>query len=769
VPSPNQPVAASPGAAAVPVGASGTGWRRALGGYVLAAGLAVVLAFLLLHLWGVNLRVPFDYRGDALFFGMLVKSLVDGGWYLTNAHLGAPGVLELHDFPLSDAFHLGVLRLMTVFSRDWALVFNLYYLAGFPLIALSALAVFRHFRIAYAPALACSLLYAFSGPRLLTGESHLFLAMFYELPLGILVALWVMSPSPPLGGWGVGSRPVGRRRVPLALAICALTATTGIYYAFFVGVLIFLGGLVAAVDRRRPANALAGALLTASIVAVLALQAAPTVLYRARHGSNPQVAERSPQESEIFGMRIARLLLPVDGHRIEALRLLKERSDRASALPRGESTEIGLGAIGSIGFLILLGTSLVRPRRGRPRHRLGLGLGLGPRLRLLRALASLNLLALLVATTGGFGYLMALLVTPAIRTYARMSVVVAFLSLFAVALTLDRLCAGRRRRVGWLLSLAVAAVGLFDQVTPAAVRWYSVIAAQYGIDAAFVQRLEERLPAGAMIFELPYLRCPEAETVPGARVVDYDPLRLYLHATTLRWSYPTVQNRPTDAWTGTVAQEPPAALVETVSAAGFAGVLVDRYGYPDSGVELESALGARLGAPLLSGPGYGGSPPRFAFFGLAAYDAAAEARLSPADRVLRRRAVAGRVVLRWLEGFHPPERGPNGPFRWSSGLGLLEIDNPAPEAQSATLTMTLFAGVPPATLRVDSEWSSEELALPPAGITISRTFRVPPGRHLLRMRSDGAPVDPPLDPRRLVWRMDNPRIQTAPATPGAQP
>lgn len=730
------------------------GWRRALGGYAVAAGLAVVLAFLLLHLWGVDLRVPFDYRGDALFFGMLVKSLVDGGWYLTNAHLGAPGVLELHDFPLSDAFHLGVLRLMTVFSRDWALVFNLYYLAGFPLIALSALAVFRHFRIAYAPALACSLLYAFSGPRLLTGESHLFLAMFYELPLGILVALWVMSPSPPLVGRG------GGRRVPLALAICALTATTGIYYAFFVGALIFLGGIVAALDRRRPANALAGALLTASIVAVLAMQAAPTVLYRARHGSNPQVAERSPQESEIFGMRIARLLLPVDGHRIEALRLLKERSDRASALPRGESTEIGLGVIGSLGFLILLATSLLRPRRGRPQHRL--------RLRLLRALASLNLLAILIATTGGFGYLTALLLTPAIRTYSRMSVVIAFLSLFAVALTLDRLCAGRRRRVGWLVSLAVAAVGLFDQVTPAAVRWYSVIEAQYAIDAAFVQRLEQQVPAGAMIFELPYVRFPEAELGRGGRVVDYDPLRLYLHATTLRWSYPTVQNRPTDAWTGTVSQEPPAQLVETVSAAGFAGVLVDRYGYPDNGAELESALGAWLGAPLLSGSGYGGSPPRFAFFGLAAYDAAAEARLSLADRARRRRAVEGRVFLRWLEGFHPPERGPNGPFRWCSGLGLLEIDNPAPVADSATLTMTLFAGKPPATLRLDSEWSSEELTLPPAGITISRTFRVPPGRHILRMRSDGAPVDPPLDPRRLVWRMDNARIETGPPTPGAQ-
>ena len=129
--------------------------------------------------------------------------------------------------------------MLSVFSSDWALLFNVYFLLGFPLIALSALAVLRHFRVAPGPAFAVSLLYAFLPSRLLIGELHFFLSVFFQVPLAILLALWVAGDDPPL--FEAGERPwpprlaLRRRRSVGAVAIALLVSGTGVYYAFFAG------------------------------------------------------------------------------------------------------------------------------------------------------------------------------------------------------------------------------------------------------------------------------------------------------------------------------------------------------------------------------------------------------------------------------------------------------------------------------------------------------------------------------------------------------
>ena len=220
--------------------ASGSPWprrKRILIEQGGAAAASLLLAFALLRLWQADLRVPFDYGGDALYFEMVVKAVVDHGWFLTNPSLGAPGVLEMHDFPTADSLHLLVIKVMSWGTSDWALLYNLYFILSFPLITMSALAVLRQFRVAYAPALIVSLLFSFLPSRLSLAEVHYFLPIFYEVPLAILVALWVAGDDPPLG-WRRG-----RGRTLAAVAICVLIAGTGIYYAFFAGALIALGGI----------------------------------------------------------------------------------------------------------------------------------------------------------------------------------------------------------------------------------------------------------------------------------------------------------------------------------------------------------------------------------------------------------------------------------------------------------------------------------------------------------------------------------------------
>src|ERR1700759_727462 len=100
-----------------------------------------------------------------------------------------------------------------------------------------------------------------------------------------------------------------------------------------------------------------------------------------------------------------------------------------------------------------------------------------------------------------------------------------------------------------------------------------------------------------MIFQLPYIKFPEAYT-PGT-MVGYDLLRGYLHSRTLRWSYGETKGRGTDPWYRATAVLPPGELVRELKTAGFAGIYIDRNGYPNR--NYERALAGMLGRePLVS-------------------------------------------------------------------------------------------------------------------------------------------------------------------------
>ncbi|HMF41663.1 MAG TPA: hypothetical protein VKQ32_13385, partial [Polyangia bacterium] len=487
----------------------------AVGAYAAAALTSTLAGALLLQIWQADLRVPFMYSGDATSFALPVKSVIDHGWHLENPSLGAPAGLQLYDFPyaLHNAFHLLVIKAMALFSGDWALLFNLYFLLGFPLIALSAMAVLRHFRVGYGPAIVASVLYAALPSRLLKAQGHLFLDTFYQVPLAILILLWTCGDDPPLTRAQEGDRPYrldlrGRRSL-VAIGICVFLAATELYYAFFVVCLLVAGGVWAAIERRSKRNLVAGLGLAAIITVGLGAVGLPAIVYRARNGPNPAAAVRGPGEAEIFGLKIAQLLLPVDGHRLPVLRRLKQRYNANAPLP-GESSTTSLGLLGSIGFLALLGILLRGPRASRPREDV------------LRPLSVLNVMALLLATIGGFGALIALLVTPQIRTYARINVIIGFFALFTLALLLDRI-RERHARLGHALLPFVLGFGLFDQGTVYARGYYREAKESYESDADVVRRIEAEVPPGGMIFELPFMTFPEGNLVD--RLEPWQPLR----------------------------------------------------------------------------------------------------------------------------------------------------------------------------------------------------------------------------------------------------
>ncbi len=199
----------------------------------VAACLAIL--FLVFQLQRADLRVPFLYSGDAVFIQALVKGIADHGWYLSNPSLGCPGSLEMHDFPMADNLHFFFLKLLTSCAGDSAVAYNL----GFD----------------HGPAILTSLLFAFLPFHFLRGENHLFLAAYYLIPPMMWVVLSLYLDRGLLFAYddtrGKIVPTFMRTNTWAALAICAVFASAGIYYAYFACVFLLVAGSAAALFRKR--------------------------------------------------------------------------------------------------------------------------------------------------------------------------------------------------------------------------------------------------------------------------------------------------------------------------------------------------------------------------------------------------------------------------------------------------------------------------------------------------------------------------------------
>jgi hypothetical protein len=578
-----------------------------LGRAGLAAGLSGLFAILVLRSWQGNLEVPYSYPGDGNLHDGFVKTLLDHGWYWHNPNLGAPTGQQLFDYPVlnGDTLNVLLLKLLGAFGLDMAAVINLFFLSTFFLVGLSAYLVLRRFTVSGPVAIVCSILYALLPYHFFRGEDHLFLSAYYAVPLGAYLVLALLGGEPLFARRTAGGRALlsyASRRTLVTLGLCAVVALASgsFYYSAFTVVLMTAAALLRAVGARSVRPLAEGGAVVAVILVLSVVLLAPTLAYRARHGTNQQVAHRNALESELYGLKPAQLVLPIAHHRIGKFASLRQRYDSWSS--RTEATvSATLGLVATVGLLWLLAISVLQ--LASPGRRVAPTLD--------RQAGTAALVALFFAWTGGLATLVAA-VYPQIRAWNRLSIFIGFFALIAVGLLLDRgLAVLRSWRAGGLLAgvalCVVLAIGILDQTSSASVPPYRTLAAEWRSDEGFVRAIDARLPDGAMVFQLPYVPFPE--TAPVNRMVDYDELRGYLHSDDLRWSYGAVKGRADpDA---ALAAEPVPALVRDVAAAGFAGIYVDRFGYTDQAAQLEGELAAALGTkPLVSENG------RLSFFEL---------------------------------------------------------------------------------------------------------------------------------------------------------
>ena len=735
-------------------------WRPDFAWALATVALTGVLLIPLLRLWKMDFRVPFNYTGeglnytgDSLFYLLIIKGVLEHGWYLENPDVGVPFGSKLYDFPLGGYnFQFLVLKLLGVFTSDPGLVLNLYFLLSFPLVALSAFVVLRWLGAGSAVAAVCSVLYALAPYHFLRGlEGHLFLSAYYSVPAGAYLVLSLFSGEPLfVRRIRAGSRAFtwASKRSLFTLALCALVASSGLYYAVFTMMLLIAATILVIITRREARTLIKGGILVGAILCVLTLNMAPSLAYRFAHGPNEAVAQRVEQESEIYALKLTQMVLPVPGHHVDALSNLADHYYRTTPLP-SEGAKQSLGFIATLGFGWLLLVALagcLSPRWGigDERH---------------RWLAALTVTAFLIGTMGGISSLFAYLVGPQIRAWARISIFIAFFAIAAVALLLDSLQRRRGRPVlaGTLL-VGVLLVGLYDQSGGAFVPDYATMKGEYEHDAVFVETIDRQLPPRAEILQLPYVPFPE--NPPVNKMTDYDLVRPYIHESDLRWSYGAMKGRPTD-WQDDLADEPTKVLVAAAAAAGFEGIYIDRFGYTDGAAELESELHELLEAePLVSPNG------RMSFFSLLSYKERLQNRYSPEELAELKTATLMPISASFEEGFLPLEQDGVSSWRWMKRTGHITLQNPSGGPRTALLWMTLATASPEDSTVTVSFWdgTTKRLDVGPEGTALQFRVRLRPGANEVTLETD-APLTQPAPGDERALRVIDPAIEDAAFAP----
>jgi phosphoglycerol transferase len=550
-------------------------WRWWLPG----ALLCVLVASLLTSGWPQGLLprldIPYWYTGDGLSHAWMIKRVTEG-WVLENAHSGFPFGSAFHDYPGSDVGNLLALKLIGLANGHWQAIYNIYYLAGFGLCFASACVVMRAAGLARPYALTGALLFTFL-PFHAERISHLFYTWYFVVPLYFHCALRIAD------GEFIGRHFSKPLRALLAGAGLVAMASFGVYYALF-GVLLFAIAAFAGLCRGDWLPAKGAAVAACCVTLGVLLNVAPSLLYKQTHGVNAELQERNVANGEVFGFKPLQLLLPRDGHRNRQLRELHDMYAAKMPLVNENSTAT-LGAVGALGFLAMLGVAFAG-MAGRPAS---------PRLKLL---ALITVVLLLFGAIGGLGSLFTLTISTWIRGWNRISVFIGFSALLGLMLMLQDWLAKRQgghKRTAAALCGVLAVFGIWDQGGKVNRPYRAMLEKDVQQDQAFVAAIEAALPPGAAVYQLPYMRFPEAPTL--FQMTSYDHMRGYLHSKQLHWSYAAMRGRDGDQVFRRLATEPMERQLQVLSKLGFSGVYVNRGGYADAGAAVVASLTALTGAP----------------------------------------------------------------------------------------------------------------------------------------------------------------------------
>lgn len=525
-------------------------------------------------------HLPTVYRGDAFEILARIKASSEGEVRpllpQRIERLAAPYGADWSAYPTPEKIPLlllgGIARLSDLFvAANLGLVLAL---------GLNAVAFYwvvrRWLAVRWEWAMTGALLFAFNYAVFHRGLFHFSFVFTWIIPPGLL-ACWLIARSSRLQWRSPGAA--------VCLGAGVLLGAHNTYYLFFWLQLAGWALLAQWFGPRRPANLRIGlATVAVALVTFLAVNL-EYFAYTGQADARP-LLERNYGGTEHYALKPVEMFIPPAVHRVDGLAFLGQRYNRWSDW-RGEEFLPYLGLAGITAVVWLLAATLPRLLRNQPPPGAALGAGW------LIAFGSVGGVTNLLAFFGGL-YVF--------RATNRVAIFIAAILLVFLAGRLSRCTA--RWPARWRISaaLTLTGLGLFDQLPrPELPATREAIRAAVRSDHDFVRELESRLPAGAMVFQLPVLGFPEA--TPPWRLSDYEHFRPYLLSHTLRFSYGVPKFRPRGRWQQELQSLPPVELARRLEQFGFSALYLNRKGFEDGGDSLLRALAQagftrRIDSPL---------------------------------------------------------------------------------------------------------------------------------------------------------------------------
>lgn len=559
--------------------------------YYVYLNILTLISFFVMFNPSVDaLTYPFIYDGDGLDILRRLKMIINGSWSI----LGVPETTELSkpfgfilgDFPSPNFTSLFIIKLFSFFIKDAFILFNVLFIATYLLAANGMYYVLSKLRINILLSITIAILFAFAPFHFLR-MGHFMYLFYFAIPIQILYVLRLWNKKPLFFIVRDDSLKykvdMSRRNFSIALVIF-FSSLLNFYYTFFISFLVIIATFSSCLYHKNKCHLISGLIFIVLLVAPFSINMIPYKLYEYEHGGNSSVAQRVPAEAEIYGLKISQMLLPISEHRISTFSDIKARTKHNPLTNENGMAALGLTA--ALGFLFLVSYLLI----------------INNKFDIYRRLSILNVSAVLLATIGGFSSVFATLVTPQIRGYNRISIVITAISLIAVALLLNHLIKkNKSKALAVFIASALLVMGLLDQVSQKmTLQPTKEFKDKFNRDAEFIESLESALNGikEPKVLQLPYMSFPESPRI--NKMNSYSQMVHYLHSDNIGWTYGAVKGRESDRWLISLTDLPIEGMLSVLKKSGFNGVLITRSGYEDDGEELISKLSDILGGKFIT-------------------------------------------------------------------------------------------------------------------------------------------------------------------------
>jgi hypothetical protein len=682
-------------------------FSRSLRDCLTVSFIVLVTLYFLFGLSGLNIHYPIKYDGDGLDILARIKMLVDGSMPVYGVtyedHLSAPFGMNRGDFSAPNWSQNLFIKLFSLFSSDTFVIYNLYIISSYFTCAYGMYFLLRKLGISSYVSVCSAVLFSFVPFHFLR-TGHAYYVHYFYVPFFVYLCLRVIDDVPLFfkknnyGGLSVD-------KYKLGVIVCSvfLLAVFNFYYTFFFCFFLFVAILYNFINKSDIRNHIAVVILLFVAIVSFAISVYPYSIFSAEYGINAHVAQRIPEESLYYSVRISNFFMfPRENYLGVDFGL--------RSVDYNVETQTSLGLVALFGFVLSILFIGKREKENSYKN----------------AISFFVICGLLLSVYAGVSYLFASYISPGIRGYGRIYPFILCFSLIYAAYFLDGLNRFKWFKYGFIAVLSLASVLLTID------RGYSfatedTVVSKVSSDRAFVKDIEKKY-SNSKIIQLPYMSYPENGAI--NKMGDYSYYYPWFYSKDLYWSGGAVRGRELDKILSKVTTFSIDKQVGSYLALGYNGIFIDKFGYKDNGSNIIAELSGYSSAPIVQS-----DDQRYVYISL-------ERKGQSHSDYHYGPMLLSPVFYSW--------EGDEGSFVWSAGSGYINFDVNSDSTVSFELVSLEKGSVVVSNQEVESKYD-----LSP-GIKKPVTIGIKKGKSKVYFKTRLKSKSPnPQDKRRLAFGLSN--------------